>query len=237
MVFPNLLRICSSNPGKPADRMQLCGRGQHHGANPVGLGSGVRGEVQRRVGVAVQAPANADAQQHRHDEGDGQQAHPLTFGDFGGDSTAGRSRLLSVWRSATRAFRSPSVTALVAALTRSRCSSIESSPSFKAASRILQASCRSLSLARVSAVAPPENGAPSHFATWMIVEARLRFGAERDGSYRRRSRNSFGCVSVVRMATYSGGRATAATGGGLRASAALTAGRGVLGPHRCVGGM
>src|ERR1700716_906098 len=54
---------------------------------------------------------------------------------------------------------------------------------------------------------------------------------------RRGGADSLGCVSAVPMATYSGQRATAATGGGLRASAALTAGRGVLGPHGCVRGM
>ncbi|CKP87938.1 Uncharacterised protein [Mycobacterium tuberculosis] len=76
---------------------------------------------------------------------------------------------LSTCRSATRRCRSPRVTALVAALTRSRCSSIESSPSRRASSRIRQASCRSLSLARVAVDTPRARGAPSHFATGTIV--------------------------------------------------------------------
>ncbi|CNV67520.1 Uncharacterised protein [Mycobacterium tuberculosis] len=49
--------------------------------------------------------------------------------------------------------------------------------------------------------------------------------------------NGAGCVSVVWMASYSGQRATAATGSGLHATATLPAGRGVFGTHRCVGGV
>ena len=49
--------------------------------------------------------------------------------------------------------------------------------------------------------------------------------------------DNLGCVSALGSATYSGHRATAATGGGLRASAARPAGRGVLGSHWRVRGL
>ena len=149
--------------------MQLRGRGQHHGSDAVGLGARVRGEVQRRTGVAVDTPADADTQQHRHDQRGRREPQPRNRGCV----TAGSwTAALSVCRSAISACRSPSVTALVAVPTRCRCSSAESWPSFSASSRIWQASCRSLSLARVVAVVPLPSGAPSHFATRMIVEVR-----------------------------------------------------------------
>jgi hypothetical protein len=58
----------------------------------------------------------------------------------------------AVCRSATNDSSSPSVAAVVAALTRCRCSSIESWPSAKALSRIWQVAVRSLSFARVPRV-------------------------------------------------------------------------------------
>src|SRR6185295_6610698 len=46
-----------------------------------------------------------------------------------------------------------------------------------------------------------------------------------------------GHASPAAGPTYSGLRATAATSGGLRASAPFPAGRGLLGTHRCLGGL
>jgi len=89
-------------------------------------------------------------------------------------------------------------------------------PSSRALSRILQASCRSRSW----------HGSPPLPTTQRCPEP-FRHADDRRSSALAMRR--LACVSAVRVATYSGGRATAATSGGLRASAALTAGRGVLG--------
>lgn len=52
--------------------MQLPGRGEHHGRDAVGPGSWIGREVQWRAGVGIEAPADANAQQHRHDKSGGQ---------------------------------------------------------------------------------------------------------------------------------------------------------------------
>ena len=142
--------------------------------------------------------------------------------NFDGCLTGGCTGLTGC-RSATNDCSSPSVVALVAELTRCRCSSIDSCPSASALSRTSQVAVRSLSLARVYRV-----------ATSTILKVPPASPQTRWRSWRRtRPRDT----SVVARPTYSGHRATAATGGGLRASAAVPAGRGLLGTHRRLGGL
>ena len=110
---------------------------------------------------------------------------------------------------------SPSVAALVAGATRCRCSSIDSCPSASALSRTWQVSLRSLSFARVLAVC--------RVATTMIVRVRPAVTRRPDADHGP-THPSRRHASVVAGPTYSGLRAIAATGGGLRASAPVPAG-------------
>ena len=154
---------------------------------------------------------------------------PLPAPGCGRDSLLGRaSAPVRCWSASPtpRTCRSPSVAAPVASATRVRCSSMDSCPSASALSRIWHVSLRSLSFARVPGVC--------RVATTMIVKVRLPSPQTRwpTSDRWRRSR-----ASAIARPTYSGHRATAATGGGLCASAAVPAGRGVLGPHRRLGGL
>ncbi len=74
MVSPKRCFICSISPVNSAERLELPGCGQHHRRDAIGFGTGIRREAQRRRRVAVEPPADRDAEDHQHpcDRG----AHP-----------------------------------------------------------------------------------------------------------------------------------------------------------------
>ncbi len=154
VVSPNFLRICSNSPLNPPRDSSSRGAVSTSRRDAVGLGAGIGLKAQRRAGVAVEAPADADAEEHQHRRR--RDAHapaaappPALAGFLRSGSWTGA---LLVCRSSTSDCSSPSVVAVVAALTRSPCSAIDSWPSLSALSRIWHVSLRSLSFARVPAV-------------------------------------------------------------------------------------
>ncbi len=131
---------------------------------------------------------------------------------------------LPVCRSDTSDCSSPSVAALVAP---SPAAGVRPSTAVPRPAR-----CRESGRCRCGRCPSPGCSAVcASVATAMIVRVRAANRRRPDAAIRP-TRGTGRHASVLSGPTYSGHRAIAATGGGLRASAPVPAGRGVLGPHR-----